>query len=109
MDVSLEQLYVEAARELQIVEANEALSAEDRLVFAERYPMVWAMLEGRGLALWGETDNVPNRYAAPVWALLAEQCAKAFQTTYDASWALEELYRQAKPPYRYQVTMFNDF
>jgi len=109
MPVPLEQIYIEAARELEMVQINESLSAEDRLVFAQRYPQVWAMLEGRGLALWSEIEDVPDRYAAPVWSLLAEACAKAFQTEYAAPWALQELYQQTKPMYRYSTTQYLDF
>jgi len=107
--VSLEDIYIRAARRLKVIEINEPLSAEDRQVLIDYYDGVWAMLEGRGLVVWGESDPVPQVHANPVRDLLAEQAAHDFGVEFSAPWAIPELTRQIKPIYTYDETYFHDF
>jgi len=108
-EVTLEQLYLRAAKRLHVVEINEPLSAEDRQTIADAYPGIYAMLEVRGLVQWGEADPIPQRYALQVRDLLAEMVAGDFGKTFDAAWAIPELSRAVAPDYRYDETVFEDF
>ena len=108
-DIELDELYVWAARKLKVVQVNEPLSAEDRKVFADYYPPLYAMLEGRGWAMWPEEGPIPERYALQVRELLAEQAAQDFGKDFVSPWAMLELSRQAKPDYTYDETRFMDF
>ena len=105
-DITLDELYVWAGRLIKIVQANEPLSAEDRQIFSDYYPALYAMIEGRGWAVWPMEGPIPARYALQVRALLAEQAAPDFGKVYDGSWAMLELSRQAKPRYTYDETTF---
>ena len=107
--VELETIYLWAARRLKIVEVNEALSAEDREVFASYYPALYEMLEGRSQAVWPMEGPIEPRFALPVRDLLAEQAAGDFGKDFTATWALSELYRQTRPDYTYDETRFFDF
>ena len=109
-DVPLDQLYILAARRLKIIQINEPLSAEDRQSFADIYPLLYSMLEDRGVAVWSPDADVPERHALPVRDLLAEQVAGEFGKDFVAGpWAMNELYRQASPVYRGAVTRFEDY
>lgn len=108
-DIALEELYIWAARLLKIVQVSEPLSAEDRQVFADYYPSVYAMIEGRGWARWPMEGPIPLRYALQVRSLLAEQAAQDFGKDYTAAWAMTELSRQAKPVYTHAETPIQEF
>ena len=110
-DVELDELYERALRRLKVVALNEAPAAEDVDVCRRDYPGLWALLEGRGLAHWGEEDPIPQRFILPVVDLLAERIASDFGKDFgaQAAWALPELTRQVRPAYTYDETPFHEF
>lgn len=108
-EIELEQLYVMAARRLKVTQINEPLSAEDRQAIADLWPGVYAMLEGRGLALFPDDGPIGARYYLQVRDLLAEQAAGEFGKEFAAPWALVELSRQVAPDYTYDETVFVEF